>query len=100
LLEKVFNKSFLRATAMAPKKDPSKSSDSSSTGSESDLKSPTAEQNAAETTMSPAAKGPANWETVYANIQEMRKDKSAAVDTMGCERAHDLQADPKARKDL
>jgi endonuclease-3 len=50
--------------------------------------------------MSPAAKGPANWETVYANIQEMRKDKSAAVDTMGCERAHDLQADPKARKDL
>jgi hypothetical protein len=42
-----------------------------------------------------ASKGPANWEVVYANIQEMRKDKSAPVDSMGCERAHDLAAEPK-----
>jgi hypothetical protein len=40
-------------------------------------------------------KAPDNWETVYSNIQEMRKDKTAAVDTMGCERAHDPNADPK-----
>jgi hypothetical protein len=25
----------------------------------------------------------------------MRKDKSAPVDSMGCERAHDLAAEPK-----
>ena len=40
--------------------------------------------------------GPANWETVYANIQEMRKDSTAAVDSMGCERCHDDKAAEKA----
>ena len=47
----------------------------------------------AETTKS--GQGPANWEIVYANILEMRKEKTAPVDSMGCERAHDLDAEPK-----
>ena len=41
--------------------------------------------------------GPANWRDVYANIVEMRADKSAPVDTMGCEKNHDLKAPPKVR---
>ena len=49
-----------------------------------------------EPSTSGGGKAPANWEVMYANIQEMRKDKTAAVDTMGCEKAHDLKADPKA----
>ena len=40
---------------------------------------------------------PANWRDVYANIVEMRADKSAPVDTMGCEKNHDLKAPPKVR---
>jgi endonuclease-3 len=39
--------------------------------------------------------GPANWRVVYNNILEMRKERSAPVDSMGCERAQDLQAEPK-----
>jgi hypothetical protein len=42
-----------------------------------------------------SAEGPANWEIVYANIREMRKEKTAPVDSMGCERAHDIDAEPK-----
>ena len=41
--------------------------------------------------------GPANWRDVYANIVEMRADKSAPVDTMGCEKNHDLKAPLKVR---
>ena len=41
--------------------------------------------------------GPANWRDVYANIVEMRADKSAPVDTMGCEKNHDDKAPPKVR---
>ena len=46
---------------------------------------------------SKSGQGPANWEIVYANILEMRKEKTAPVDSMGCERAHDLDAEPKVR---
>ena len=42
-----------------------------------------------------ADSGPANWREVYANIVEMRADKSAPVDTMGCERTFDKNAPPK-----
>ena len=41
--------------------------------------------------------GPAHWRDVYANIVEMRADKSAPVDTMGCEKNHDDKAPPKVR---
>merc|ERR1712038_474912 len=48
---------------------------------------------------SPSEKqGPLNWERLYANILEMRKDLSAPVDTMGCERAHDAAAEPKVQR--
>ena len=48
---------------------------------------------------SPSEKqGPLNWEPLYANILEMRKDLSAPVDTMGCERAHDAAAKPKVQR--
>ena len=38
---------------------------------------------------------PANWETVLANIQEMRKNKDAPVDSMGCERTMEEEVQPK-----
>merc|ERR1719189_3438748 len=41
---------------------------------------------------------PPNWEIVYNNILEMRKDLSAPVDTMGCEKAHDRNAYPKVQR--
>ena len=41
--------------------------------------------------------GPANWRDVYANIVEMRADRSAPVDTMGCEKCHDDKAPPEVR---
>jgi endonuclease-3 len=44
------------------------------------------------------ASEPLNWEIVYNNILEMRKDLSAPVDTMGCEKAHDPNADPKVQR--
>ena len=44
-----------------------------------------------------AESGPENWRDVYANIVEMRADKSAPVDTMGCEKNHDDKAPPKVR---
>jgi len=41
---------------------------------------------------------PPNWETVYENILEMRSDRTAPVDTMGCERVHDENAPPAVRR--
>ena len=41
---------------------------------------------------------PPDWEIVYNNILEMRKDFSAPVDSMGCERAHDPAAEPKVQR--
>ena len=38
---------------------------------------------------------PENWETLYNNILEMRKEKTAPVDTMGCEKVQELSSDPK-----
>lgn len=43
----------------------------------------------------PQLQPPDHWEEVYANILEMRKNKDAPVDTMGCERAHDDSALPQ-----
>ena len=41
---------------------------------------------------------PENWEQVYNNILEMRKNFTAPVDSMGCERAHDDKAEPKVQR--
>jgi len=41
---------------------------------------------------------PDNWEMVYSNIQKMREGRTAPVDTMGCERAHDDEAEPAVRR--
>ena len=46
----------------------------------------------------PQSQPPRNWEVVYDNILEMRKDLSAPVDTMGCEKAHDRNAEPKVQR--
>ena len=44
--------------------------------------------------------GPANWELVYDNILEMRKELNAPVDSMGCERIHDRTADEKVSSEV
>ena len=41
---------------------------------------------------------PAGWRQVYDNIVTMRQDASAPVDTMGCERAHDMGAPPHVQR--
>jgi endonuclease III len=41
---------------------------------------------------------PKNWETVLANIREMRSKKDAPVDSMGCERIADQKADKKTQR--
>ncbi|KER25088.1 hypothetical protein T265_07380 [Opisthorchis viverrini] len=38
---------------------------------------------------------PANWRLQLQNITQMRKDRDAPVDVMGCERLADRKADPK-----
>jgi len=45
-----------------------------------------------------SGEAPAGWEEVYANIEEMRAGRTAPVDTMGCERAHDPAAPPAVRR--
>ena len=45
-----------------------------------------------------SSEAPENWEEVYDNILEMRKNRDAPVDSMGCERAHDPDAEPKVRR--
>ncbi len=48
------------------------------------------------TTTTTTRNGPKNWETVYHEIQEMRKLQKAPVDEMGCERlAENDQEDPR-----
>ena len=37
-------------------------------------------------------------QVVYDNILEMRKERNAPVDSMGCERAHDMQATPTQQR--
>merc|ERR1711860_200833 len=34
----------------------------------------------------------------YGNILEMRKEKNAPVDTMGCEKVQDMEVDPKVQR--
>ncbi|XP_023319765.1 endonuclease III-like protein 1 isoform X2 [Eurytemora carolleeae] len=41
---------------------------------------------------------PTNWEQVYDNILKMRENRSAPVDTMGCERSHDSTAPPAVQR--
>ena len=41
---------------------------------------------------------PPNWEALYANIQKMRENRTAPVDSMGCERAHDKNASPAVQR--
>ena len=41
---------------------------------------------------------PKNWETALDNLREMRKHKDAPVDSMGCEKCFDTEADPKVCK--
>jgi len=41
---------------------------------------------------------PENWAEVYDNIRTMRAGRTAPVDTMGCERAHDPTASPPVRR--
>lgn len=41
---------------------------------------------------------PKNWRELLANIREMRKDRTAPVDTMGCEKCHDEYSDEKTKR--
>ena len=41
---------------------------------------------------------PENWSQLYNNIVTMRQDASAPVDSMGCERAHDMEAAPPVQR--
>lgn len=41
---------------------------------------------------------PKNWEQVLKHIRDMRKEKDAPVDTMGCERCSDDDADDKTQR--
>ncbi|ODM97790.1 Endonuclease III-like protein 1 [Orchesella cincta] len=41
---------------------------------------------------------PSNWKTILENIRTMRSTKTAAVDTMGCERTADLTMEPKVQR--
>jgi len=43
-------------------------------------------------------KPPANWEEMYDNIVTMRADRTAPVDTMGCERSHEPGVEPEVRR--
>ena len=73
------------------KKSPNKKVENSSTNSDGSAGTSSSETGGGEKSL----KVPENWETVYSNIEEMRKDRNAPVDSMGCERAHDPAADPK-----
>jgi len=41
---------------------------------------------------------PANWKQVYENIRTMRDDRSAPVDSMGCERSFDEDVSPAEQR--
>jgi len=41
---------------------------------------------------------PDNWEQVYDNIRQMRSERTAPVDTMGCERSFDMSAAPPVQR--
>lgn len=59
------------------------------------------EANASDDTASPEKQSkwePENWRELLANIREMRKDRTAPVDTMGCEKCHDEYSDEKTKR--
>jgi len=75
--------------------------------SDSEIKdtSPSPKKKAAKSPRKPRVKieyesltAPPHWEAVYSNIQVMRADRSAPVDSMGCERAHDPEQSPQVRR--
>ena len=41
---------------------------------------------------------PENWQVLYNNILEMRKDKTAPVDSMGCEKVQQLSREPHVQR--
>lgn len=41
---------------------------------------------------------PKNWQELLANIREMRKERNAPVDTMGCEKCPDQYSDEKTKR--
>lgn len=41
---------------------------------------------------------PKNWQQLLANIREMRKERNAPVDTMGCDKCYDENSDEKTKR--
>lgn len=41
---------------------------------------------------------PNNWKQLLANIREMRKERNAPVDTMGCDKCYDEHSDEKTKR--
>lgn len=41
---------------------------------------------------------PNNWQQLLANIREMRKERNAPVDTMGCDKCYDEHSDEKTKR--
>ena len=41
---------------------------------------------------------PNNWEDLYLNIRKMREDRTAPVDSMGCDRCNDIDASPEVQR--
>lgn len=41
---------------------------------------------------------PNNWQQLLANIREMRKERNAPVDTMGCDKCYDENSDEKTKR--
>lgn len=49
---------------------------------------------------SSAGREPDNWAEVLENIRQMRKNKDAPVDTMGCDKLYDDDVSPQVHHDL
>ena len=41
---------------------------------------------------------PQDWEAVYLSIRKMRENRTAPVDSMGCERCNDVDAPPQVQR--
>lgn len=58
-----------------------------------------AETSEASTSVEKQAKWePSNWRQLLANIREMRKERNAPVDTMGCDKCYDEHSDEKTKR--
>ena len=64
-------------------------------GEESSKKS---ESESSMLTRAPAVAGPKNWLRALENIRQMRREKNAPVDTMGCGVLADPLASPKLQR--